>query len=127
MTEDLVKAIIEDPETADISPGLRVTLRMLERLTRDPSSFEATDAAAALDAGVPKAALEEAILVCFVLSVILRFVDAFGFPSRTTEERKSLGANLMRFGYSMAAVPGASRTSPFTRTCEASRTKEGSE
>lgn len=108
MDAKLVHAIIEDPDTADISDELRATLYMLERLTKAPNEFGPAD----IPDGVEAVALEEAMLVCFVFSTVLRFVDSFGFPSRTAAERAVLARNLMRIGYALAAVPGRSRPGP---------------
>ncbi len=109
MDEKLVHAIIEDPDTAPINEQLRATLGMLARLTSAPESFGPDDMAKPLAAGVPRDAIEEALLVAFAFNVILRFVDSFGFSSRTARERQSLGKNLMRLGYMLGAVPGDSR------------------
>ena len=109
MDEALVHSILENPTTAPINEQYRATLLMLERLTRSPGDFGPDDIAPVLAAGVGPDAIEEAMLVLFVFSLILRFVESFGFPSRTAEERKSLAKNLMRLGYALAAVPGGSR------------------
>jgi hypothetical protein len=112
MDEQLVQEILRDPDEADISPALRETLRLLKRLTLAPGEFGPGDVAPALELGVAPAAIEDALMVCFVFSVIIRFIDAFGCPSKGPAQRASLARALMGLGYSLGAVPGRSRPGP---------------
>ncbi len=73
-----VEAVLADLETAAIEEGLRATLRMLAKLTRE-RSVGADDMRALLTAGVSRDQVEDALAVCFSFNVVNRLADAFGF------------------------------------------------
>jgi uncharacterized peroxidase-related enzyme len=73
-----VAAVLSNVETAPIDERLRATLRMLQKLTRE-HSVEAADVRGALDAGVSREQIEDALAVCFAFNTTNRLADAFGF------------------------------------------------
>jgi uncharacterized peroxidase-related enzyme len=73
-----VAAVLSNVETAPIDERLRATLRMLQKLTRE-HSVEAADMRGALDAGVSREQIEDALAVCFAFNTTNRLADAFGF------------------------------------------------
>ncbi|KAA3646550.1 MAG: hypothetical protein DWQ07_10100 [Chloroflexi bacterium] len=77
--EELVEQILQDYRTAPISEKMRATLGFLEKLTLHPESMDAPDLSPLIDAGVSRAAAEEAVFVCFLFSIINRLADAFDF------------------------------------------------
>jgi hypothetical protein len=73
-----VSAVLSDLETAAIEKPLRATLRMLRKLTLE-HTVDADDMRAALNAGVSRAQIEDALAVCFSFNTISRLANAFGF------------------------------------------------
>jgi hypothetical protein len=63
-----VSAALSDLETAAIEEPLRATLRMLRKLTRE-HAVDADDMHAVLAAGVSRQQIEDALAVCFTLSI----------------------------------------------------------
>jgi hypothetical protein len=70
--------VLSDLETAAIEEPLRVTLRMLRKLTLE-HTVDADDMGALLAAGVSRAQIEDALAVCFSFNTIGRLADALGF------------------------------------------------
>jgi alkylhydroperoxidase family enzyme len=79
MTGAVVKAVLENLDTAPIEEPLRATLRLLQTITRSPQSVTADDMRTVLATGVTKAQLEDALAVCFAFNVIDRLADTFEF------------------------------------------------
>jgi uncharacterized peroxidase-related enzyme len=76
--EARVSAVLSDLETAPIEEPLRVTLRMLGKLTRE-HALDADDLRAVMAAGVSRQHIEDALAVCFAFNVTGRLADAFEF------------------------------------------------
>ena len=73
-----VRAVLADLESAPIEDGLRATLRMLGKLTRE-GKVGAGDMREVLSAGVSPQQVEDALAVCAAFSTTDRLADAFGF------------------------------------------------
>lgn len=71
--------MLDDWRSAPVSPRLRATLGLLEKLTLTPDAVEPGDMAEVRAAGVSDAAITDAIYVCFLFNVIDRVADALGF------------------------------------------------
>src|SRR5262245_25881906 len=76
--EAKVTAVLSDLESAPIEEPLRVTLRMLGKLTRK-HIVDAHDMRAVLAAGVSREQIEDALAVSFAFNTTDRLADAFGF------------------------------------------------
>ncbi|MCG8349595.1 MAG: hypothetical protein MI924_17655 [Chloroflexales bacterium] len=87
MDEATVQAVLDDWRTAPVSPRLRAALALLETLTLRPQELSAADIEAARRAGLSDQAIEEAMYVCFLFSIMDRLADAFDF------EVQPMGAN----------------------------------
>ena len=72
-------AVLADWRTAELEPGLRATLDLLERVTLRPGEVGAADVTALRAAGVSDAAIEDALAVCACFNVIDRLAEAFAF------------------------------------------------
>jgi hypothetical protein len=70
--------VLADVDTAPIDDKLRVTLRLLRKLTKE-HAISADDIRPALAVGVTKQQLEDAFQVCFAFNVIDRLADTFEF------------------------------------------------
>jgi len=93
-----VKQVLDDLETAPISPQLKVVLTMLTKLTRE-NMIDADDIHTVLATGVNPEQIQDALAVCFAFNVTNRLADAFGFfiPS---DDAFEAGANyLLKRGY----------------------------
>jgi hypothetical protein len=73
----VVRAVLDDVDTAPIEEPLRATLRFLFKVTR--STVTAADARAVLAAGVTRSQLDDALAVCWAFNVIDRLADTFEF------------------------------------------------
>ncbi len=76
--EAKVLAVLSNLETAPIEEPLRVTLRMLGKLTRE-HTVDVSDIRAVLAAGVSRQQIEDALAVCFAFNTTGRLADAFEF------------------------------------------------
>jgi uncharacterized peroxidase-related enzyme len=76
--EAKVSAVLTDLETAPIEVPLRVTLRMLGKLTRE-HTLSVNDMQIVLAAGVSREQIEDALAVCFAFNITNRLADAFEF------------------------------------------------
>jgi alkylhydroperoxidase family enzyme len=88
LDQQIVQAVLSDWRTAPIGEGLRATLGFLEILTARPAELTRSDIDAMRAAGVSDDAIEEAIYICFLFSIMDRLADAFDFPILSEEENK---------------------------------------
>ena len=73
-----MRATLDDVETAPIEDGLRATLRLLRKLTKE-HAVTPDDMKLVLAAGVTKQQIEDALAVALCFNIIDRCADAFGF------------------------------------------------
>ncbi|MFC7277275.1 carboxymuconolactone decarboxylase family protein [Paractinoplanes rhizophilus] len=93
-----VRAVLDDLATAPIEEGLRATLRMLDKLTRE-GTVTAADMREVLASGVSRAQVEDALAVGAAFNITNRLADAFDF--RVLDEKGfAAGAKfLLKRGY----------------------------
>jgi uncharacterized peroxidase-related enzyme len=77
----LLDAILADPESAELTPGLKAVLGYINKLTREPAKITDADAATVFAAGVSEQALFDAITVCALFNLMNRIVDGCGIAS----------------------------------------------
>ena len=94
----MVAAVLADLESAPISGGLRATLRMLGKLTRE-GKVGAEDMRAVLSAGVSREQVEDALAVCAAFNTTNRLADAFGFAVLSPEGFEAGAKFLLKRGY----------------------------
>lgn len=70
--------MLADVDSAPIDDKLRLTLKLLRKLTTE-HAISAADIRPVVAAGVTKTQLEEAFAVCFAFNVIDRLADTFEF------------------------------------------------
>ncbi len=105
MNDNVVQAVLDDWQTAPIGEELRATLGFLQKLTLTPADVSPADVNRVRAAGVSDQAIEDAIYVCFVFSVLTRLADAFDFDL-TTDRRWQVGGRIFyRMGYSGTSIP----------------------
>jgi uncharacterized peroxidase-related enzyme len=73
-----VAAVLADVDAANVEEPLRVTLRMLRKLTRE-HAVTAEDMREVLAAGVSREQVEDALAACFAFNTMARLADAFEF------------------------------------------------
>jgi alkylhydroperoxidase family enzyme len=93
------QAVQDDYATAPVSEPLRATLGFLHRLTLDPGSVGRGDAQRVLAAGVSREALEDAIAVCALFSMIVRLADSLGFDVPPYESFLARADAMLASGY----------------------------
>jgi uncharacterized peroxidase-related enzyme len=82
--EPKVAAVLADLESAPVEDGLRATLRMLGKLTRE-GKVGAEDMRQVLSAGVSRQQVEDVLAVCAAVNTTDRLADAFGFELLSPE------------------------------------------
>ncbi len=93
-----VSAVLSDLETAPIEEPLRVTLRMLGKLTRD-HTVGVDEMRTVLAAGVSPQQIEDALAVCFAFNVTNRLADAFDFEMLSPQGFEAGAKYLITRGY----------------------------
>ena len=78
----------------------------LERLTLFPGEVGTADIEALRSIGLTDDAIEEAIYVCFLLNLMNRLADAFGFEIPSPEQVRRNGRALYKQGYWGDSIPG---------------------
>ncbi len=86
MDDELVTAVMENWRTAPVNEKLRRTLGFLEKLTTRPAEVSPEDVESMRLVGVSDKAIEEAIYVCFLFSVMDRLADAFCFGLHSAKD-----------------------------------------
>jgi uncharacterized peroxidase-related enzyme len=95
---ETVRAVLTDLDSAPIDGGLRVTLRMLGKLTLT-GSVSAADMRDVLSAGVSAQQVRDALAVCAAFSVTNRLADAFAFELLSPEAFEAGARYLLKRGY----------------------------
>ena len=108
MNAQVVQAILTDWRTAPIDKKLRSTLGFLQKLTLSPAEISTADVDQVRTAGVSDQAIEDAIYVCFIFSVLARLADAFDFDLTTARRWRVGGTIFYRIGYNHTSIPGFS-------------------
>jgi uncharacterized peroxidase-related enzyme len=93
-----VQAALADVDSAPIEEGLRATLRMLGKLTRE-GTVSADDMRDVLSAGVTRQQVADALAVCAAFNTTDRLADAFGFELLSPEAFESGAKFLLKRGY----------------------------
>jgi uncharacterized peroxidase-related enzyme len=93
-----VAAVLADLESAPISGGLRATLRMLGKLTRE-GKVGAEDMREVLSAGVSREQVGDALAVCAAFNTTNRLADAFGFEVLSPAGFEAGAKFLLKRGY----------------------------
>jgi uncharacterized peroxidase-related enzyme len=93
-----VAAVLADLDSAPVDEGLRATLGMLGKLTRE-GSVSAADMRQVLSAGVTRQQVEDALAVCTAFNTTNRLADAFGFEVLSSEDFQAGAKYLLKRGY----------------------------
>jgi len=93
-----VAAVLADLESAPVEDGLRATLRMLGKLTRE-GKVGAEDLRQVLSAGVSPQQVEDALAVCAAFNTTGRLAEAFRFEMLSPEDFEAGAKYLLKRGY----------------------------
>ncbi|MBV9804397.1 MAG: carboxymuconolactone decarboxylase family protein [Solirubrobacterales bacterium] len=96
--EQRVAAVLADLDSAPIEDGLRATLGMLGKLTRE-RALSADDVRAVLSAGVSRQEIEDALAVGFVFNTTDRLANAFAFEVLSQDGFDAGAKYLLKRGY----------------------------
>lgn len=105
MDQTLAQAVLEDYQTAPISPQLRALLGFLKQQTHDPESIERADIRGLRAAGVSDGAIRDALYIAFCFNVITRLADAFDYPLASRKNQLRTARYLRYMGYWTASLP----------------------
>jgi uncharacterized peroxidase-related enzyme len=97
--DDKVQRVLDDYLTAPIAGPLRATLVFLEKVTLLPTEVGGDDVQRLHVAGVSDQAIREALLVCFLVSIMNRLAEPFGFEQPPARLRKPLALLTRLLGY----------------------------
>jgi uncharacterized peroxidase-related enzyme len=93
-----VAAVLADLDSAPVEDGLRATLRMLGKLTRE-GKVDADDMQQVLSAGVSRQQVADALAVGAAFNTTGRLADAFGFAVLSPEGFEAGAKYLLKRGY----------------------------
>jgi uncharacterized peroxidase-related enzyme len=93
-----VAAVLADLDSAPVEEGLRATLRMLGKLTRE-GKVDADDMRQVLSAGVTRQQVADALAVGAAFNTTGRLADAFGFAVLSPEGFEAGARYLLKRGY----------------------------
>jgi len=93
-----VAAVLADLDSAPVDDGLRATLRMLGKLTRE-GKVGAEDMRQVLSAAVSRQQVQDALAVCAAFNTTNRLADAFGFEVLSPEGFEAGAKYLLKRGY----------------------------
>lgn len=96
---EVVQRVLDDYLTAPIAEPLRATLVFLEKVTLLPAEVGGDDVQRLHVAGMSDQAIREALLVCFLVSIMNRLAEPFGFEQPPARLRKPLAYLTRLFGY----------------------------
>jgi AhpD family alkylhydroperoxidase len=96
--QERVAAVLADLDSAPIDEGLRATLGMLGKLTRE-GTLTADDIRAVLSAGVSPQQIEDALAVSFAFNTTDRLANAFAFELLDREGFEAGAKYLLKRGY----------------------------
>ncbi len=79
MGNEKVEAALADPDSADLPEKVKVTMRLLAKVTRDHAALTPADFEPVLAAGVSRQGVNDALMVAYAFNIITRLADAFEF------------------------------------------------
>jgi uncharacterized peroxidase-related enzyme len=109
---DLVKALLEDIETAPVEARMKPLLRYARKLTLSPARISAADAAAVYDAGWSDDALYSTVLVTALFNFYNRLAEGVGlalpegYPAEAGQRLSTQGYDV----FAQMAKPGSIAT-----------------
>ncbi|MDQ3732755.1 MAG: peroxidase-related enzyme [Actinomycetota bacterium] len=100
VSEDVVTALVADPETAPVDEPMKPVLRLVRTLTLNPSKVRDAEVAAVYAAGWDERALHDAVSVCALFNFMNRLVEGLGITAAPDYYRTSSARLAGKAGYS---------------------------
>lgn len=94
-----IERLLEDPQTAPLSPRLKTLLAYVRKLMLTPAEMAQADVDAVLAAGWDEHALHDAIAITGRAAFMQRLVQAYGFTPMTTEQAAKRAKDRIEHGY----------------------------
>lgn len=91
--------MLADWRTAPVTEKMRLTLGLLQKITRTPSEVGPADIEPLCTAGVSDQAIEDALVVGSLFHIITRLADAFEVEVPDPEGFLLTGKRLLEMGY----------------------------
>ena len=95
---DLFDELFDDLETAPVDDAVKPILRLVRKLTRQPSHVVQADVDAVFEAGWDEKAYRDAVAICAYFNYMNRIADGFGIED-IPDRRAAIGRGNARFGY----------------------------
>jgi uncharacterized peroxidase-related enzyme len=99
LNKDIVEAVLQDWHTAPVSEPVRATLGLLEKLMLAPAKLGPEDVKPLLALGLSAEAIEDALAIGTLFSIINRLADSFEVAIPSSEGFRLAGAQLLAAGY----------------------------
>jgi alkylhydroperoxidase family enzyme len=103
---DLIQAALANWRSVPVTEPRRAMLGFLEKLTLHPSTLGDNDIQQLRDAGLSNQAVEEAIRVCFALTIVNRLADALDFEVPSDASTQRTARILFMAGYGRSSLRG---------------------
>jgi len=99
LEDGLVERLIQNPETAPVSPRLKPLLAFVRKLMLTPGEMSQADADAVFEAGWVEQALHDAIAAAARAAFMQRLVAGYGFIPMTREHAATQAKRRVELGY----------------------------
>jgi alkylhydroperoxidase family enzyme len=91
--------VLRDHTTAPIDEKLRATLDFLKKVTLAPAQVSAADVQRLRALGLSRAAINEALHVCFLFNIMDRLADSMGWHVPSQAGFEASARHLLKRGY----------------------------
>ncbi len=108
----LVTAVWNDPETAEVSPKLKALLAIAGKVQQDGKLVTETDVSRARELGATDLEIHDTVLIAAAFSMYNRYVDGLAtWQPRNEEMYREMGKHLAEKGYKQPSTRGKSDNS----------------
>jgi alkylhydroperoxidase family enzyme len=97
--KELVDAVLADPGTAPVDERVRAMLVFLEKLAVEPDAVSGDDIRPLRAVGISRQAIDDAVQVCVLFSIIVRMADALDFDIPSADGFAASANHLLKRGY----------------------------
>lgn len=104
-SEELVKGVLQDVETSQLSTEEKALFRFVRKVNGDSVSIGSSDIAELHDHGYSDEAIYYAITVCALFNFFNRWIDASGVHAMSDESHRAGAKRSAIYGYSRSSQP----------------------
>jgi alkylhydroperoxidase family enzyme len=91
--------VLADPRTAPVHERVRAMLLFLEKLAVEPHAVSGEDIRPLRAVGISHQAIDDAVQVCVLFSIIVRMADALDFEIPSPDGFAASADHLLKRGY----------------------------